>query len=142
MARIALPLSLSALALALGACATPEDYATTHPAPVASTSPAATTVVASGQPVLISSGPVQPGTPIVPATNTFRAGHGTIESIAMVHILPATSASTGASAAQRLAYRVTVRMDDGSMQAVDQDNRGFMVGDQVEITGDGHVIRR
>ncbi len=144
MARIAIPLSISLAALALGACATPADYAATHqPARVATVSPAPNTVVATtGQPVLIASGPVRAGTPIVPAANAFHAGNGTIESIALVHITPYGSASTGASLPQSVAYRLTLRMDDGSLQAVDQDNRGFMVGDRVQITGDGHVIRQ
>ncbi len=149
-ARTALPFSLAALAL-LGACAAP-DYRTPG-TPVASTSGAPVTsangtavvsspAVVTGQPVLITSGPVQPGTVIVPAGNVFRAGDGTVEAVQAVHITPAASASTGASAPERLAYRLSLRMSDGSMQAVDQDNPGFRVGDRVEITPDGKVTSR
>jgi outer membrane lipoprotein SlyB len=41
-----------------------------------------------------------------------------------------------------MAYRLTIKMDDGSYQAVDQDNRSFQVGDRVQLTGDGRVMRR
>ncbi|MBV8030500.1 MAG: hypothetical protein JO035_03220 [Betaproteobacteria bacterium] len=150
MQRLAIPLSLVAAAVMAG-CASP-DYDTRAATPVVSSSgqpvmtgsaPAvvATPAVVTGQPVLIASGPVQAGTPIVPATNTFRSGQGTVENVAIVHITPAT-ASAGSSSPERLAYRLTVRMDDGSLQAVDQDNRSFQVGDRVELTNDGHVVRR
>jgi hypothetical protein len=149
-ARTALPFSLAALAL-LGACAAPYD---THTGtPVASstgtpvTSASGTAVVSSpavvtGQPVLITSGPVQPGAVIVPASNVFRSGTGIVEAVQAIHIAPAATASAGASAPERLAYRLSLRMSDGSMQAVDQDNPGFRVGDRVEIAPDGKVSSR
>lgn len=146
MARIALPLSLFALA-ALAACATP-DYGTTATPVVTSSSGTAVTTASSGavvtgQPVLIASGPVQPGTVIVPTSNIFRAGMGTIEAVQAVHITPyGASASAGASQPQRTAYRLSMKMDDGSMQAIDQSNGDFRIGDRVEIRGDGTVIRR
>src|SRR3954471_2954312 len=122
MARIAIPLTLAAVAV-LGACATRDPNLPDRPTPVA-TAP----VMTSGQPVLIASGPVQPGTVIVPATSAFRPGSGIVESVQAVHITPAPSASAGAGAPERLAYRLTLRMDDGSMQAVDQTSREFQVG--------------
>lgn len=39
------------------------------------------------------------------------------------------------------AYQLTVRMDDGTVQTVVQDNRLFHVGDRVQITPDGRVIQ-
>jgi hypothetical protein len=137
MARTAIPLSILAVAV-LGACASRDPNYPDRPTPVA-TAPA---VVATGQPVLIASGPVQPGTVVVPASSVFKPGSGVIESIAAVHITPAPSASAGAGAPERLAYRLTVRMDDGSMQAIDQTAREFNVGDRVSITSDGRVTRR
>jgi hypothetical protein len=140
MARLALPLSIAALA-ALGGCAVPDSNYPDRATPVATASSPGV-VATSGQPVLISSGPARAGTVIVPATNAFRTGAGVVESVAAVHITPATTASTGSSAPERLAYRLTIRMDDGTMQAVDQDNRGFRVGDRIEVGGDGRVTRR
>jgi outer membrane lipoprotein SlyB len=54
-----------------------------------------------------------------------------------------SSASTGATLpGSQSAYRVTVRMDDGTYQAVDQDNRGFMVGDRVSFAADGNLTKQ
>jgi outer membrane lipoprotein SlyB len=38
------------------------------------------------------------------------------------------------------AYQLTVRMDNGGVQTIVQDNRSFQVGDRVQITNDGRVI--
>jgi hypothetical protein len=80
------------------------------------------------------------------SASTFRPGNGVVESVALVHILPAPgdpSASAGAGAPERLAYRLSIKMDDdASFQAVDQDNRNFMAGDRVRLTGDGRVMRQ
>lgn len=155
MTRLAFPLSLVALAVLAG-CGGPDYYAdrgtpvTTSSGPTVVTTqsaaaPAAVVspgTVVTGQPILISSGPVQPGAVIVPAGNVFRAGMGTVEAVQALHIAPAPSASAGASLPERLAYRLSLKMDDGSMQAVDQDNPGFRVGDRVEIASNGRVVRR
>src|SRR6185295_9529720 len=158
MARFAIPLTV--LAAALAGCGTYEQprtaaVVTSSGAPVIASgavvsgtpvAPAPATVVAApavvGQPILIASGPVQPGTPIAPQGTTFRPGNGTIESVAALHITPYAGASAGASAPERLAYRLTVKMDDGTMQAVDQDNRSFAVGDRIQIGADGRVTRQ
>ena len=39
------------------------------------------------------------------------------------------------------AIQLNLRMDDGSMQSILQDNRQFQVGDRVQITGDGRIFR-
>jgi hypothetical protein len=147
MARLALPLSLIAAA-ALAACVGVPETVTDNP-------PASRTVSGpvTGQPILYTANtPVQGGTPLVPAGTAFKPGNGTIESISIVHIVPlgspaaAPSASQGAStigtAGDRLAYRLTIKMDDGSFQAVDQDNRNFAVGDRVALGADGRVIKQ
>ena len=38
------------------------------------------------------------------------------------------------------AYQLTVRMDNGVVQNIVQDNRSFQVGDRIQITNDGRVI--
>jgi hypothetical protein len=105
---------------------------------------AASVTTTTGQPVLYGSGaPLRSSPLLVPATAAFKPGSGVIESVQLVHILPvgtAPSASAGA-AGERLAYRLTIRMDDGSFQAVDVNNRNFMVGDRISLTGDGRVTR-
>ena len=133
------PLAILAAAT-LGACAVNEQLTDNPPA---RTSGGPVTTV-SGQPVLYSSGAPLQGSPVlVPATAAFKPGNGVIESIALVHIVPAgsvPSASAGAPG-QPVAYRLTIRMDDGSFQAVDVNNRNFMVGDRISLTGDGRVTR-
>jgi len=39
------------------------------------------------------------------------------------------------------AYRVSVRMDDGSLQVIDQGSSDFQIGDRVRVVGSGRVIR-
>ena len=143
MARLAIPAALAAAALA--ACAAPER-ATNDP----STSRGAAGPV-TGQPILHAQGaPVAGGQPLVPASSVFKPGAGTVESIALVHYVPVSggtfvpqaSPSAGASGERGIAYRLTIRMDDGSYQAVDQSSREFLVGDRVAIAGDGRVTRR
>jgi outer membrane lipoprotein SlyB len=38
------------------------------------------------------------------------------------------------------AYQLTLRMDDGTVQNIVQDNRAFQVGDRVQVTTDGRVV--
>ena len=60
----------------------------------------------------------------------------------LVPRVPTPSSGAGAPGGERIAYRLTLRMDDGSFQAVDQDNRAFLVQDRVALTGDGRVTRQ
>ncbi|HZQ72860.1 MAG TPA: hypothetical protein VFB08_08080 [Burkholderiales bacterium] len=75
---------------------------------------------------------------------TYRLGTGVVEAVSL---LPApligerASASTGGSLPPHAAYRLSVRMDDGSVQVIDQDSRDFQVGDRVRITGSGRALR-
>jgi hypothetical protein len=136
MARLALSLVLVALA-ALAACTSYDPAYDNRAAPVVTAPNATTTVAVPATPVVTSSVPA--GTIIVPAAATFRPGYGVIESITLVRSVP--TASAGASLPERVAYRLGLRMDDGTLQAIDQDNRNFQVGDRVHLTNDGRVIR-
>jgi hypothetical protein len=79
----------------------------------------------------------------VPAT-TYRPGYGMIEAIAIERYAP--SAAAGGTVGpvghpiDRTGYRLTVRMDDGTLQSIAQDNRDFRVGDRVQLTRDGRVV--
>ncbi len=141
MTRLAIPLSIAALA-ALAACSTDPNY----PANPVNASPRAGV---AGNPIVYAPAvPSAAGATLTPSSpgTLFRAGTGVVESVALVHILPAPgdpSASAGAGMPERLAYRLTIKMDDdASFQAVDQDNRNFMAGDHVRLTGDGQVMRQ
>jgi hypothetical protein len=99
----------------------------------------------SGKPIIYTPAGTPTNTVLTAQTTTFRAGPGVVESVSLVHIVPSgtmsSSASTGATIPGETAYRVTVRMDDGGYQAVDQDNRAFMVGDRVSFESDGRLNR-
>ena len=131
-----LALAVSAFALTgLAACTT---YYDDRPAPGAVTSASGAPVVSAGSSVA----PVvaAPATVVTPVA-AYRPGYGIIESISLV-TLPA-SATAGGTLPPVVSgpYRVTIRMDDGSIQTMIIDNRAFLVGDRVQIMGDGRLIR-
>jgi hypothetical protein len=136
MSRFALPLCTVA-AVGLAGCTTYYDpppatpVTTTSGAPVVSAAPS-TPVVSSG-----SSAPVVAATP----ASAHRYGYGIVESIGLV-TLPASAAAGGTLPPVASGpYRITMRMDDASVQTIIVDNRAFLVGDRVQITSDGRLIR-
>ena len=137
-----LPFILSTIALAvLAGCAT-ESGITSAPAPVivapaaapapVAAAPAAPTysVGAAGTTVVI---PNAPTAPIVaaPAAAPLRVGFGRIDSILVV---PNAAAGGTASSPNK---RITMRMDDGTVQYFDTSATEVKVGDRIEITGNG-----
>lgn len=134
MARLAL--TLSALALTgLAGCAYYEE----PPPPGAVTTTTGAPVVSAGSSVPVAPVAVAPIT--VTPVPAYRAGHGIIESVSLV-TLPA-SAAAGATLPPVVGgpYRLTLRMDDGSIQTMIADNRAFLVGDRVQVMSDGRLIR-
>jgi hypothetical protein len=123
MNRLALPLSLTALAV-LAACA--QDPVTPAPAPVIVQQPAP--VVTAPPPTVV----VQQPAP-VPAVTALRAGFGRIESI--------TAAPTSAAAGGTTMRRFGIRMEDGTVQYVDTAASGYSLGDRIELTKDGTIRR-
>lgn len=126
------PIALSVLVLTgLAACSTPYE----EPRPVAPT------IVA---PPVVTAPPAAPATPVALATlkpGTYKPGSGILESIGLV-TLPASSASAGATAAPAPGpFRLTLRMDDGTIQTLVQDTRALLVGDRLQITADGRLLR-
>jgi hypothetical protein len=157
MARIAIPLSIAAIA-ALAACSTnsPNTYPNqpvssasgTVTAPASGTSVTSSRTGVAGNPIVYAPAtPNATGAVLTPSSNasTFRAGTGIVESVQLVHVNPPSGASSsaGATMPQSLAYRLTVKMDDdGSLQAVDQDNSNFRAGDRVRLSGDGRIAQQ
>jgi hypothetical protein len=108
--------------------------------PATVTVPPATVAVAPA-PVGVIVAPVAPVPATAPLT-AYRPGWGAIESIALVrYATPVPSATAGGSSPVAASYRIGVRMDDGSTQMFDQDQRNFLVGDRVQITPQGQVMR-
>lgn len=136
MTRFAMPF-LALAALGLAGCTT--YYDPPPAAPVTSASGAPVTTTGSAPVVSASSTPA----PVISATPAvaYRAGQGIIESISLV-TLPA-SAAAGATLPPQVSgpYRVTVRMDDGTIQTLIVDNRAFLVGDRVQVMSDGRLNR-
>jgi hypothetical protein len=125
------PFILSAIAIAvLAGCAT-EHRVQTAPAPVvvAPAQQAPYVLAPAGTVVVPQSGPA--GTVVVaPQAVALRAGFGRIESI-----LAVPNAAAGGTAAST--RRITMRMDDGSMQYFDTVAPGLAIGERIEITRDG-----
>ena len=75
----------------------------------------------------------------------MQPGYGVVESIQEVHVVSAErSAAAGGSASAeaqgRPAYRVGVRLADGTLQYRDLDKPEFKVGDNVLLTNAGDVV--
>jgi len=123
--------ALSALVAAgLAACATYEEAPVT-PAPVTTAPP------------VVATPPAAPSSAAALATlqpGTYRPGSGILESIGLV-TLPASAAAGGTATAAPGPFRLTLRMDDGSVQTLIQDTRALLVGDRLQITPDGKLIR-
>jgi hypothetical protein len=137
---------LGVLAFAgLSACSTYDPNATPNPpnpdpgAGATTRAPDTSTpapVVSSTAPAVVASGPTVP----------YRPGYGRVEAVTTVPVAPqrATAAAGGSTVGNvygPAGYQLTVRMDDGSVQSVIQDNPAFQVGDRIQLTGDGRVIR-
>ena len=128
MIRFALPLCTFA-AIGLAGCATHNDPPPAKPVTTTSGTP----VVSAG-----SSAPVVSAGSAAPAS---RSPYGIVESISLV--TPPASAAAGGTQPPAVSgpYRITLRLDDGSMQTMIVDNRAFLVGDRVQIMSDGRLIR-
>lgn len=90
----------------------------------------------------------------VPA-KSMHPGYGVVESVTPVRLVAPRSAAAGGSAPDasspessphssrergRPAYRVRVRMADGSVQYRDLDKPEFKVGDNVLLTNAGDIL--
>jgi hypothetical protein len=78
----------------------------------------------------------------IPAADK-RPGYGVVEKVQEVRLVPGeASASAGASraTAAQPAYRVTVRLPDGSLQQRDLHKPEFKPGDKVLLTNAGDIV--
>ena len=74
--------------------------------------------------------------------SAWKPGVGVIQAISLGAAQASASAGGTTSSAVSGPYRMTLRMDDGSVQALVVDNRAFLVGDRVQVTPEGRMIRQ
>lgn len=138
MSKFSLPLSAITIALLAGCAA--ESRVAPAPAPVVVqpsqptaavvTAPATTTAAAPT--VIVPPSGTAPVVVAAAAPQALRAGTGKIEQIIN---LPASAAA--GSSVPGATKRVTVRMDDGSLQYLDTAAADISIGERVSITNDG-----
>lgn len=82
-------------------------------------------------------------------TQDMKPGYGVVESVTEVRVVPGErsaaaggSASAGSNGARegRPAYRIRVRLADGTVQYRDLDKPEFKAGDNVLLTNSGDVV--
>jgi outer membrane lipoprotein SlyB len=99
---------------------------------------------------LVASALVAAGcTTVSPPDNTyaFRPGTGTVQSVqeARVAIPGGTAPKTPLQEMTKPrwmdGYQLSLRMDDGTMQAITQNSSQFHAGDRVQVTQEGRVLK-
>lgn len=138
MTKLALPLSAIAIAILAG-CAS-ESRVAPAPAPVVVqpapptaavvTAPATTTAAAPT--VVVPAAGTAPVVVATPAPQPLRAGTGAIAQI--INLPPSAAAGSSVPGATK---RITIRMDDGSMQYLDTSATDLAIGERVSLTNDG-----
>jgi hypothetical protein len=88
------------------------------------------------------------GSSSVPAptasASAWKPGAGVIQTMSLGTPAAQASASAGGTTSSAVSgpYRVSLRMDDGTVQTLLVDNRAFLVGDRVQVTPEGRMIRQ
>ena len=137
MSRLVLPLSAITLAILAG-CATESRVApapapvVVQPAPPAAAVVTAPATTAAAPTVVVPSAGSAPVVVATPAPQPLRAGTGRI---AQIINLPASAAA--GSSVPGATKRITIRMDDGSLQYLDTAASDISVDERVSITNDG-----
>ena len=137
MRKFTLPLSAITLAILAGCAA--ESRVAPAPAPVVvQPAPAAAAVVtapattAAAPTVVVPAAGTAPVVVAAAAPQPLRAGTGKIEQIIN---LPASAAA--GSSVPGATKRITIRMDDGSLQYLDTAATDISIGERVSLTNDG-----
>jgi len=137
MSKLTLPLSVIALAV-LAACASESRVApapapvVVQPAPPAAAVVTAPAPTASAPTVIVPPSGTAPVVVASPAPQPLRAGTGRIEQIIN---LPASAAA--GSSVPGATKRITIRMDDGSLQYLDTAANDISIGERISLTNDG-----
>jgi hypothetical protein len=96
------------------------------PAPIVVTPPPA--VVTTPPPAVVTT----PSPTVVVSATPVRPGFGRVESIAAT---PSSAAAAGGTTMRRL----SIKMEDGTLQLVDTPAGNIAIGDRVELTSDGRI---
>lgn len=147
MSRLTLSLCTLA-ALGMAGCTTYYDpppttsVTTTTGAPVVSAGSSVPPVSAGSSVPPVSSGSSVPAA--TASSSAWKPGVGVIQTISLGTPAAAASASAGGSVSPAVSgpYRMTLRMDDGTVQTLVVDNRAFLVGDRVQVSPEGRMIRQ
>ena len=86
---------------------------------------------------------------VSPPDNTyaFRPGSGTVENVQPARVAipggtaPKTPLQQAVAPRWMEGYQLSLRMDDGSNQAITQDSDAFHTGDRVQVTPEGRVLK-
>jgi len=92
---------------------------------------------------------VAAGCAVSPPDNTyaFKPGTGTVESVRQGRVAipggtaPSTPLKQMVEPRWMDGYQLSLRMDDGTVQAITQDSDSFHAGDRVQITEQGRVLK-
>ena len=78
------------------------------------------------------------------SASAWKPGVGVIQTISLGTPAAQDSASAGGTTSSAVSgpYRMSLRMDDGTVQTLIVDNRAFLVGDRVQVTPEGRMIRQ
>jgi hypothetical protein len=130
MNKLAIALPPIALAALVGCQPAPA------PAPVIVTPPPA--VVTTPPPAVVTTPPpavvTTPPAVVYVAPTPVRPGFGRVESIAAT---PSSAAAAGGTTMRRL----SIKMEDGTLQLIDTPAGNIAIGDRVELTSDGKIRR-
>ena len=86
---------------------------------------------------------------VSPPDNTyaFQPGNGTVENVRQARVqipggtAPATALKRFTEPSWMDGYQLSLRMDDGTTQAITQDSAAFHAGDRIQVTQNGRVIK-
>src|SRR5258708_38981620 len=86
---------------------------------------------------------------VSPPDNTyaFKPGNATVENVRQARVqipggtAPATPLKRFTQPSWMDGYQLSLRMDDGTTQAITQDSASFHAGDRVQITEQGRVLK-
>jgi hypothetical protein len=98
---------------------------------------------------LFASALVAAGCAVSPPDNTyaFRPGTGTVDNVREARVAipggtaPRTPLRQMVEPKWMQGYQLSLRMDDGTLQAITQDSDAFHAGDRVQVTQEGRVLK-